>query len=408
MTSVTWPTCATTARTATPPACTRPPHEFALNPPKAFAGLREDTYRRYAWPRERPRWLGGWRGVTAALAAAAALLVVLSEAATGRLLSTSAGSPPGPYQIVPYALLLVLVGAPALWCAAVLGAGAVRYWHDIHGPVADLARPRSWAAALVQAVQLRHMRGGEAGCDYPGDAPSPARRRFHQTLVYGFGLCLVSTVLVAVEQDLLGTGPPYAYLSVPVAAGTIGGIGMIAGGAGLLALRARSDPARGTQGMRGADYAFTAALLILAASGLLTLAVRDTATFGPVLAAHLAAVMTAFAIAPYTKFAHWVYRLLAIYKHNLDALSRRRPSRARHHPSANRAHRYRLMAELAQRVAILGGLRLVDRRAAVRAVRRHRPRRAGSGARRAVDCPSAAARAGCNRAARVSAAPARR
>jgi len=297
------------------------PHEFALNPPKAFAGLREDTYRRYAWPRERPRWLGGWRGVTAALAAAAALLVVLSEAATGRLLSAGADSPPGPYQIVPYALLLALVGAPALWCAAVLGAGAVRYWHDIHGPVADLARPRSWAAALVQAAQLRHMRGGEAGCDYPGDAPSPARRRFHQTLVCGFGLCLVSTVSAAVEQDLLGTGPPYAYLSVPVAAGTIGGIGMIAGGAGLLALRARSDPARGTQGMRRADYAFTAALLILAASGLLTLAVRDTAAFGPVLAAHLAAVMAGFAIAPYTKFAHWVYRLLAIYKHNLDALS---------------------------------------------------------------------------------------
>src|SRR6201985_1112433 len=55
------------------------PHEFALNPPKAFAGLRDDTCRRYAWPRERPRWLGGWRVLPAALAAAAALLVVLSE-----------------------------------------------------------------------------------------------------------------------------------------------------------------------------------------------------------------------------------------------------------------------------------------------------------------------------------------
>ncbi len=308
------------------------PHEFALNPPRVFAGLRADTYRRYAWP----RWSGtrlpgrpaGWRGapylaVGGALAVAAALLAALSAAVTGRVLSAGGGHPGAPYQVVPYPLLLVLVAVPALWCAAVLVAGGARYWRDVHGPVADLTRPRVWAAALVQAVQLRHMRGGEAGCDYPGDAPSPARRRFHLTLVYGFGLCVASTVSAAIEQDLLGIGPPYAYLSVPVVTGTIGGLGMLAGGAGLLALKARSDPARGTQGMRAADYALTAALLVLAASGLLTLALRDTAAFGPLLAEHLAAVMTAFAVAPYTKFAHWTYRLLAVYKHNLDGPARR-------------------------------------------------------------------------------------
>lgn len=74
---------------------------------------------------------------------------------------------------------------------------------------------------------------------------------------------------------------------------------------------------RDIHGRLGADYAFTTALL-LAGTGLLTLAVRDTAAFGPVLTAHLAAIMVSFAIAPYTKFAHWPYRLLSIYKHNLD------------------------------------------------------------------------------------------
>jgi citrate/tricarballylate utilization protein len=294
------------------------PHEFALNPPRVFAELRADTYRRYAWPRRLPRWLHGWRGTAAALVAAAALLAVVSGAATGRVLSTAPANHGGPYQIVPYALLLVLVGLPALWCVAVLAVGTVRYWRDVHGPLADLARPRIWAAALGQAVQLRHLRGGGADCDYPGDAPSAARRRFHLVLGYGFALCVASTVSAAVEQDLLGISPPYPYLSVPVAAGTLGGVGMIVGGAGLLALKARSDAARSTPGMRAADYAFTAALLLLAASGLLTLAVRDTPAFGPVLTAHLAAVMVSFAVAPYTKFAHWPYRLLSIYKHNLD------------------------------------------------------------------------------------------
>lgn len=91
-----------------------------------------------------------------------------------------------------------------------------------------------------------------------------------------------------------------------------------AGGLGLLALKARSDAARTTASARRADYAFLLALLVLAATGLLTLAVRATHAFGPVLVIHLSAIAVAFAAAPYTKFPHWIYRLLAIYKHRLD------------------------------------------------------------------------------------------
>lgn len=300
-----------------------PPHEFAINPPQIFAGLREDSYRRYAWPDRFPRWLAGWRGTTAALAAAAALLGGLGYATTGRPLSAAPGQHGSPYQVVPYALMLVLLGLPALWCAGVLAVATIRCWRDIHGPLADLARPGHWPAAFVRAVQLRHMRGtvsrtdAGAGCDYPADVPSRGRRRYHIILGYGFALCAASTVSAAIEQDLLNIAPPYPYLSVPVLTGTAGGLGMLAGGAGLLALKARSDPARGTPGMRRSDYVLLLSLLVLAASGLLTLAVRETALFGPVLTAHLAAVAVAFAVAPYTKFSHWLYRLLAIYKNAL-------------------------------------------------------------------------------------------
>lgn len=302
------------------------PHEFAINPPEVFAGLREDSYRRYAWPDRLPRWLAGWHAAVAALAVAAALLGALSYA-TGRPASAASGHPGSPYQVLPYILVLVLLGLPALWCAGVLAVAAVRCWRDIHGPLADLARPRHWATAIAQGVQLRHMRGmvtgadTGAGCDYPADAPSPARRRFHLILGYGFALCVASTLSAAVEQDLLAIAPPYPYLSVPVLTGILGGLGLIAGGAGLLVLKARSDPARGTPGMRRSDYALLLALLILGATGLLTLAVRQTVLFGPVLIAHLAAVGVAFAVAPYTKFTHWLYRLLAIYKHTLTGLA---------------------------------------------------------------------------------------
>jgi citrate/tricarballylate utilization protein len=103
-----------------------------------------------------------------------------------------------------------------------------------------------------------------------------------------------------------------------VLTGTAGGLGMLAGGLGLLVLKARSDAARTTPSARRADYAFLLALLVLAATGLLTLAVRATPAFGPVLLVHLSAIAVAFAAAPYTKFPHWIYRLLAIYKHHLD------------------------------------------------------------------------------------------
>lgn len=306
------------------------PHEFAVNPPQLFAALREDSYRRYAWPGRLPaplsRILSGWRAATLSFCLVLVIVGALSYAATGRLATAVAGHHGAPYQVLPYLVMLALVGLPALWCAGVLAAGTVRCWRDIHGPLGDLVRPRLWPRVVTEAVLLRHMRGtvaGDAvevadGCDYPGDAPTPVRRRCHLTLVYGFTLCTVSTISAAIEQDLVGIAPPYPYLSVPVLTGTAGGLAMLAGGLGLLALKARSDAARTTASTRRADYAFLLALLVLAATGLLTLAVRVTPVFGPVLVVHLSAIAVAFAAAPYTRFPHWIYRLLAIYKHRLD------------------------------------------------------------------------------------------
>jgi citrate/tricarballylate utilization protein len=301
------------------------PHEFALNPPKVFTEVREETYRRYVWPRRVPGWLRGWRAVGAWFALVSVLLAALSYLVTGRGLWTGSAAGPAagsPYGIVPYAVLVGIVAAPSGWTIGVLALALRRYWRDIHGRLLDLGRLAEWPRTLVQAAQLRHMRGGGEECDYPGDAPSPARRRYHLFVSYGFGLCLISTMSAAFEQDLLGLLPPYPYLSVPVLTGTAGGVAMVVGCAGLLALKRRSDPALGTGSMRRADYGFLAALLILSLTGLLTLVLRETSLFGPVLVLHLASIIVAFAMTPYTKFVHWIYRLLAIFKDNLDTATR--------------------------------------------------------------------------------------
>jgi citrate/tricarballylate utilization protein len=290
------------------------PHEFDLNPPKVFTEIRETTYDRYVWPREVPRPLRGIAGgITSSVVIGLVLLALSFLSTGGRAFSASATG--SPYDLLPYWLMIVVAGAPALWSVGIGVRAVLKYWQDTHGAARDLGSPRRWGRALVTAAQLRHMRGGgEEECAYPDEEPTPARRRFHSLTFYGFLLCFASTVVAGIEQDFLGIGPPYPLLSVPVVLGTLGGLGMVAGCAGLIALKRRSPREQTTESMRRADHGLLGALLVLGLTGLLTLVLRDTVLFGVILLVHLAAIVVCFAVAPYTKFAHWVYRLLAIYQ----------------------------------------------------------------------------------------------
>ncbi|MCI3275303.1 tricarballylate utilization 4Fe-4S protein TcuB [Streptomyces cylindrosporus] len=270
-----------------------PPHEFAVAPPSVFADVRKDTYRRYVWPRRAP----GRLGTGIAFAAVCLVLALLSRLFTGRWFG-AADRPGDPYEVLPHVPLLIAVGVPGVWALAVFGWAALRYWRDIHGRLADLFRPRAWRTTFVQAVQLRHMEGGGAGCEVPG------RRGFHLVLLYGFGLCAVSTTAAALLQNVLGAQPPYSWVSVPVISGGVGGIAMLVGGTGLW--------------VRGGGSGFLWSLLVLAATGMLTLLLRETVAFGPLLLLHVAAVVTAFGTAPYSKFVHWIFRMLSIHHDNLE------------------------------------------------------------------------------------------
>jgi citrate/tricarballylate utilization protein len=237
---------------------------------------------------------------------------------------TAIGSP---YRVLAYPALLLAVGLPAGWSVAVMAWSARGYWRATNGH--GLGRPTGLLPALRQAATLRNLRGGGADCAYPGDEPSGARRRLHGLVAWGFVACAGSTIAAAVSQDIAGDPPPYPVLSAPVLLGIAGGGGLVAGCAGLLLLRhqatradqaapagqAREDPALARRG-----YALLAALLMLALTGLLTLVLRDTAAFGPVLVIHLATVVACFAIAPYTKFVHVIFRFLALVQDNAEVL----------------------------------------------------------------------------------------
>jgi citrate/tricarballylate utilization protein len=292
-----------------------PPHEFAVNPPEILARVRLASYHGYVHPGRAPdrlhgpAWLHG-RGARATAAVGVAAALVLLVGLTGGI--NALWSHGGPYQVISYPVLLVTVLLPCAWSTAVMMRAIARYWRDTRGP---LPGPADWPAlgtALVYAARLRYLRGGE--CSYPGEVPSPARHRLHAAVFYGFAACSAATVSAAFMQDILGIDPPYPLLSVPVVTGTAGGLSMIAGCAGLAALKRHAGPPPGA-----ADYGLLIGLGLLALTGMLTLLLRATPAYGLVLVAHLTTIVVCFGVVPYTRFVHSVYRFLAIAADNIES-----------------------------------------------------------------------------------------
>ncbi|MCL2481994.1 MAG: tricarballylate utilization 4Fe-4S protein TcuB [Propionibacteriaceae bacterium] len=293
-----------------------PPHEFGVNPPQTFAEERTATYHRFIWPAARIRQSAVLATVIAVVAMAVILVGLALLVTRGNALGTSDGSP---YSVIQHGLLIVLVGAPAVYAVVVILAAILRYWRFTSGSVRELFHGQAWMSAIGQAVTLKHQSGGaEQGCTYPDDRPRQQRRVFHEFVMLGFLLTFFSTASAAFSQYVMSALPPYPVVSVPVITGTIGGIGQVVGCAGLLLLKRRSERGQTTPVMWRADFSFLWALVVLNLTGLLVLFVRDTPVFPWLLIVHLACVIVTFSVAPYTKFVHFVFRVLAIYQNVLE------------------------------------------------------------------------------------------
>jgi len=298
-----------------------PPHEFAVNVPRAMATVRGETYVEYAWP---PSFGALYRrnGLTVALALAAALtlFLVLASAMAGSLTRGSLGG--NFYAIFPHNLMAALFGAVFAFAVLALAIGLTRFWRDVSP--GEVSVPAA-AEALNNVLTLKYLDGGHGdGCNEADDRFTLARRWFHHATFYGFMLCFAATTVATLYHYLLGWRAPYPIASAPVVLGTLGGIGLLIGPAGLLWLNLHRDPQAGEPSQRPMDRAFIALLLLTSASGLALLAWRETAQMPWLLAVHLGVVMALFATLPYGKFAHGVFRSAALLK---SAIEKRQPNR---------------------------------------------------------------------------------
>lgn len=121
--------------------------------------------------------------------------------------------------------------------------GVIRFWREIspgQPQAGDIAR------ASHDALTLKYLDGGHGkGCNEADDAFTLMRRRFHHFTFYGFMLCFAATVVATGYHYLAGWEAPYPFFSVPVLLGTLGGIGLLVGPAGLLWLNLRRSPLHG-------------------------------------------------------------------------------------------------------------------------------------------------------------------
>jgi citrate/tricarballylate utilization protein len=306
-----------------------PPHEFAVNVPKAMAQVRRMTYQDYAWPAPLGKlYKNNGLTVSLALAFGLALFLLLATALKGTLWpSQDVNGPIGNfYAIFPHQLLVNLFGSVFLSSMLCLMVSVARFWKSAP-PLVSSSTSGAYTEAFGNVLTLKYLDGGHGdGCNDEDDKSTHRRRQFHHLTFYGFMLCFASTSLGTFYHYVLGLHAPYALLSLPVIIGSLGGVGLIIGPLGLFWLKRNRHPLHGDPAQNAMDYGFVALLFFTSLTGMLLTFLRHTDALALLLCVHLGVVMALFLTMPFGKFAHGFYRGAALLKW---AIEKRQPSKLR-------------------------------------------------------------------------------
>ena len=309
-----------------------PPHEFGIDVPRTFSALRVESYEASAWPAfaaaafRRP-----WAASVAALAGGAAIVgMVWAGVARTMLSSTDGAAQPFEaretanfYQVIPHDVLVTLFGIVALFALAALTVGYRRFALITHLKGSGIKEQgsgirgqgsRAAQSAARDALTLKHLHATGEDCVDAEETRRPWRRWMHHCTFYGFLLCFASTSVAAVYHLVFGWIAPHAYTSIPVVLGTLGGLGLLIGPAGLWLVDRVRDPALTHPSQASLDAPFLAMLFLTSLTGLALLVLREGTGMSTLLVVHLAFVLAFFVMLPYGKFVHGIYRAAALVK----------------------------------------------------------------------------------------------
>jgi citrate/tricarballylate utilization protein len=296
-----------------------PPHEFNVNVPKTLAIARAESYAHYAWPRAfAPLFARNYLVVNLVLGASLAAFAVGFIFAVVKDIAPFQGTHTEPgafYAVMSHNAMALLFGAAFLYAILAIVMSVRAFWRDIGEPIGMTTNARALFQAIRDAGELRYLDGGGVGCFNEDDHPTDRRRIFHHLTFYGFLLCFAATCVGTLYHYLLAREAPYPWWDLPVVLGTLGGIGLLVGPAGLLVAKSRRDPALADEARIGMDVAFILMLFMTSLTGIGLLVFRATSGMQPLLAVHLGFVLALFLTLPYSKFMHGIYRFVALVRY---------------------------------------------------------------------------------------------
>lgn len=293
-----------------------PPHEFNINVPKTLAELRLETYEDAAWPKVFKKMFQ-YNGIMVFLINTLSILLVLLATLLFKNADIIFGTHVGPnsfYKVISYSMMVF----PIMALAGLLMVGMLmsfkNFWRLIGGNLEELKNIKAHRQALSDVLKLKYLAGGGHGCNYPDDRFSMIRRKFHHATFYGFMLCFASTNVAAFYHHFLQIPSPYPVFSLPVLLGTVGGIALLIGTAGLLYLKRHMDTMPASKKNFSMDVSFIISLFLTSLTGLLLLIFRETPLMGSLLIIHIGVVVGLFITMPYGKFVHGVYRYAVLVR----------------------------------------------------------------------------------------------
>lgn len=269
-------------------------------PGDVLSAARRATIAHFAFPSFLGRWVRAPALVTLLLGLAFVFIGVVIEQTntlaipTGRIVFAKFA----PGQVLE--ILFSTVSSLALVAFVVSG---VRYWRAMAR--AGFA-PASFFAGLWPTVRqiLWHERFKKC---------TPPRRRLaaHAMVFGGFVALAITAGLAAFKQLVLGEAPPLPLTDPVKILGNLGALSLLIGGA--ILIRRRVTGEGGVRSTFG-DNLFLGSLYLVGLTGALSEVIRLAGSPSAywVYFVHLAFVIFVLGTAPYTKFAHLLYRTLAM------------------------------------------------------------------------------------------------
>jgi quinone-modifying oxidoreductase subunit QmoC len=225
-------------------------------------------------------------------------------------------------QFVPIPVIDIVFIATAVLVVTAATISGMRFW-KLLGESGE--RSGSFISSLIPALIdiVVHRRFSKCGV-------GSSRKLGHLTLFFGFVGAFITTSLVVLmiyvlnsEWPLAASDPGALTHPVKILANVSAAL-LVFGGVALLLNRMQEDgPAGATTAY---DGYFLAVVLLVIASGVMTEVGRFV--FEPQIACwiyvvHLGSVLTLFATFPYSKFAHMLYRTLAMIHEHMASSARK-------------------------------------------------------------------------------------